>query len=59
MITNWRTNKENSSIIAILDMNEFIGEKNDVYCFYQQNNLIDSASLLDPELNTDPTYLWG
>ena len=41
------------------DMNEFIGEKKALHIFCQTTNLIDSISLLNPDLHSDPTYLWG
>ena len=59
MLKNWRINKEHTEIILMADMNEFIGEKKDLYDFFQHNDLIDAVSLLDPDLHTDPTYLWG
>ena len=40
-------------------MNEFMGDKHDLHDFYQETNLMDSISLLNLELNNDPTYLWG
>ena len=40
-------------------MNKFMGNKHDLYEICQQTNLVDSISLLDSELNNDPTYLWG
>ena len=41
------------------DINEYIGNKGNLYDFCQQNNLIDSISLLNPEIEKDSTYLWG
>lgn len=59
MIKNWRVDKTNCDIIMMVDMNKCIGDKKDLYDFCQQNNLIDSISLLDPDLEKDHTYLWG
>ena len=41
------------------DMNEFIGEKKALHKFCQSTNLIDSISLLNPDLYSEPTYLCG
>ena len=59
MITAWRDNKINRDIILVADMNEFIGERKDLHDFCQHNDLIDVISLLYPDKNADPTYLWG
>ena len=59
MITSWRKNKEDGEIILMADINEFIGDKKALHKFCQITNLIDSISLLNPELHYDPTYLWG
>ena len=59
MIKNWRDNTVNCDIILMANMNELMGDKHDLHNFCQQTNLIDSISLLDPELNNDPTYLWS
>ena len=40
-------------------MNDFIGEKKASHKFCQSTNLIDSISLLNPDLHSDPIYLWG
>jgi len=31
--------------------------KTDLYDFFQQNDLIDAVSLLDPDMHDNPTYL--
>ena len=59
MITQWRSNNTDNDIILMADMNEYIGESKDLQLFCHQTNLIDSISLLNPDLNKDPTYLWG
>ena len=41
------------------DMNEYIGQKEDLYNLCKENNLIDTVTLLNPEMDTDPTYLYG
>ena len=58
MITSWR-NSAGGEIILMADMNEFIGDKKALHTFCQATNLIDSISLLNPDLHSDPTYLWG
>ena len=59
MLTAWRKDKPNHDIILMADMNEYIGDTKDLYDFCQHNNLIDTVSLLNPDLMEDPTYLWG
>jgi len=59
MITSWRNNSVGGEIILMADMNEFIGGKKALHIFCQTTNLIDSISLLNPDLHSDPTYLWG
>jgi len=41
------------------DMNEYIGDKRGLADFTMECNLVDSVSLLNPDLESDPTYLWG
>ena len=43
----------------MVDMNESIGSKEDLYNFMLENDLIDSVSLLNPDMEENPTYLWG
>ena len=57
MITSWRKNVVGGEIILMADMNEFIGDKTALHTFCQSTNLIDSISLLNPDLHSDPTYL--
>ena len=47
MPTAWRAHKVNSDVIIMVEMNEFIGERKDLYNLCQYNNLIDTVSLLD------------
>lgn len=56
MIKTWRDNTVNCDIILMADMDEFIGNKRDLHNFCQQTNLIAFISLLDPELDNDPTH---
>ena len=57
MIKTWRGNTANCDIILMADMNEYMEDKHGLHDFCQQTNLIGSISLLDPELNNNPTYL--
>ena len=41
------------------DMNESLDEKRGLADFILECNLIDTVSLLNPDLATDPTYVWG
>ena len=41
------------------DMNKYIGEQKELYDFCQEKNLIDSITLMNPELEKEPTYLYG
>ena len=50
---------KNKDIMLMADMDEYISNKDNIYGFCQWNNLIDSISLLNPELEKDLTYLWG
>ena len=59
IIIQWRLKKLDNDIILMVDINKLIGDGKDLQLFRQQTNLIDSISLLDPDLNIDPTYLWG
>ena len=46
-------------IILMADMNEYIGEKGDLCNFCLETDLINSISLLNPDLEGGPTHLWG
>ena len=59
MIKNWREDKNNCDIVLMADMNEYIGDKKDLYNFCQSNDLIDSIALMNPDLDNNPTYLRG
>ena len=45
-------------VVLMADMNEYISDKGDLYNFYLDTDLIDSISLLNPDLEENPTYLW-
>ena len=59
MIVSWRKNTDDGDIILMADMNEFIGGEKALHTFCQRTNLIDYISLLNSDLQSDPTYLWG
>ena len=59
MITAWRAKKVNREVIIMVDMNEFIWGRKYIYDLWQHNDLIDLVSLLDPDMDDDPTCLWG
>ena len=58
-INNWRAKCANNEVILMADMNEATGEKGRLTDFIMECNLIDTVALLNPELEKDPTYLWG
>ena len=43
----------------MVDLDECIGNSGQLYDFCQTNNLVDSVSLLNPDLNRDKTYIYG
>jgi len=46
-------------LVLMANMNEFIGYSGELYDFCQENDIIDSVSLLNPGLMEDPAYLYG
>ena len=55
-IGNWRAQGPTHEVILMVDKDEYIGEKGDIYDFCLENNLIDSVSLLDPDMEDAHTY---
>ena len=41
------------------DMKNYIGKRGGLYDFFLENDLIDSVSLLNPNLEEDSTYFYG
>ena len=58
-INNWRAKGPSNEVILMADMNEYVGDKRGLADFTMECNLVDSVSLLNPDLETDSTYLWG
>ena len=59
MMKGWRENEKHSEIILMADMNEYIGDCEEFYDFCQDTTLIDSISLLNSDMEKEPTYLYG
>ena len=46
-------------VVLMADMNEYIGDKGEIRDFFVRNSLVDTISILNPDIETDPTYLYG
>ena len=58
-INKWRANGVSNEVILMAGMDGYIGDKGDLADFLLECNLVGYISLLNPDLEPDPTYLWG
>ena len=58
-IRKWREQEDNREIILMADMNEYTGDKGSLYDFCIDTDLIDTVALVNPEIEQDPTYIYG
>ena len=46
-------------VVLMLDMNTYIGYKGELHDLCVKHNLVDTISILNPDIETKPTYLYG
>lgn len=58
-IQTWRKNSKKHEVILMSDMNEYTGDMGELSEFCTTCDLVDTVALLNPDIETDPTYLYG
>lgn len=56
---NWRGKDEKREIVLMTDLNTYIRDKGALYDFYVEYDLMDYVAILNPDIELDPTYLYG
>ena len=58
-IQTWRKNSKKHEVILMSDMNENTGVIGDLSELCTNYDLVDTVALLNPDIEADPTYLYG